>query len=71
MADLGVIIRAENLDKVAAAVRKTAELPDVRKRIEETGSQLILNTPTEFAAQIRSELDVYKRVVETQKITLE
>ncbi|WP_420542715.1 tripartite tricarboxylate transporter substrate binding protein BugE [Sphaerotilus sulfidivorans] len=59
------------VDKVAAAVRKTAELPDVRKRIEETGSQLILNTPTEFAAQIRAELDVYRRVVETQKITLE
>lgn len=59
------------VDKVAAAVRKTAEQPDVKKRIEETGSQLILNTPAEFAAQIRAELDVYKRVVESQKITLE
>jgi tripartite-type tricarboxylate transporter receptor subunit TctC len=59
------------VDKVAAAIRKTAELPDVKRRIEETGSQLILNTPAAFAAQIRAELDVYKQVVETQKITLE
>ena len=59
------------VDKVAAAIRKAAEQPDVKKRIEETGSQLILNTPEAFAAQIRAELDVYKRVVETQKLTLE
>ena len=61
----------ELVDKVAAAIRKAAEQPDVKKRIEETGSQLILNAPETFAAQIRAELDVYKRVVETQKLTLE
>jgi tripartite-type tricarboxylate transporter receptor subunit TctC len=59
------------VDKVAAAVKKTAELPDVRKRIEDTGSVMILNTPEQFAAQIRAEYDVYKKVVETQKLTLE
>ena len=58
------------VDRVATAVRQTAALPDVRKRIEETGSQLLLSTPEAFAAQIRAEFDVYKRVVETQKLTM-
>ena len=59
------------VDKVAASVRQAADKPDVKKRIEDTGSQLILNTPDQFAAQLRAELEVYKRVVETQRLTLE
>jgi tripartite-type tricarboxylate transporter receptor subunit TctC len=59
------------IDKVAAAIKKTAELPEVKKRIEDTGSLLILNTPDEFAKQIRAEFDVYKDVVAKQKLTLE
>lgn len=59
------------VDKVATAIKRTAEQPDVRKRIEDTGSILILNTPDEFAAQVRTELEVYKRVVEKQKLTLD
>jgi tripartite-type tricarboxylate transporter receptor subunit TctC len=59
------------IDKVATAVRKTAELPDVKKRIEDTGSLMILNTPEQFAQQIQAEFDVYKKVVAQQKLTLE
>ena len=59
------------VDKVAAAIKKTAELPDVKKRIEDTGSLLILNTPEQFAAQIQAEFDIYKKVVVQQKLTLE
>ena len=59
------------VDKVAAAVKRTAEMPDVKKRIEDTGSLLILNTPEQFAQQIRAEFDVYKDVVAKQKLTLE
>jgi tripartite-type tricarboxylate transporter receptor subunit TctC len=61
----------EVVDKVAAAVKKTAELPDVRKRIEDTGSLLVLNSPEQFAAQIRAEFDVYKKVVADQKLKLD
>jgi tripartite-type tricarboxylate transporter receptor subunit TctC len=61
----------EVVDKVAAAVRTTANLPDVKKRIEDTGSLLILNTPEQFAAQIAAEFEVYKKVVAQQKLTLE
>jgi tripartite-type tricarboxylate transporter receptor subunit TctC len=59
------------VERVAAAVKKTAELPDVRKRIEDTGSLMILNTPEQFAAQIAAEFEVYKKVVAQQKLTLE
>ncbi len=61
----------EVVDKVRDAVKKTAELPDVKKRIEDTGSLLILNTPEQFAAQIKAEYDVYKQVVDKQKLKLE
>ena len=61
----------EVVDKVNAAVKKTTELPEVKKRIEDTGSFVIANTPAEFAAQIAAEFDVYKKVVELQKLKLE
>jgi len=61
----------EVVDKVNAAVRATVAMPEVRKRIEDTGSIVLANTPEEFAAQIRAEFDVYKKVVAEQKLTLE
>jgi tripartite-type tricarboxylate transporter receptor subunit TctC len=62
---------ADIVAKVAAAIKRTAELPDVRKRIEDTGSLLVLNTPEQFAQQIRAEFEVYKDVVVKQKLSLE
>ena len=59
------------VDKVHAAVKHAGELPEVRKRIEDTGSLMVLNAPDEFAAQIRAEYEVYKQVVTKQKLTLE
>ena len=61
----------EVVDKVNAAVRKVLEDPAVRKRIEDTGSLIIGNTPEQFSAQIRSEFEVYKKVVDTAKLRLE
>ncbi len=57
--------------KTHAAVTKTAEWPEVRKRIEDTGSLLVLNTPDQFSAQIKAEFEVYKQVVDKQKLKLE
>ena len=59
------------IDKVNAGVRKALEDPAVRKRIEETGSLIIANTPEQFAAQIKAEFDVYKKVVSEQKLTID
>jgi len=61
----------EIVDKVSGAVKKTLEDPAVKKRIEETGSLIIGNSPAEFKAQIAAELEVYKKVVALQKLTLE
>jgi tripartite-type tricarboxylate transporter receptor subunit TctC len=59
------------VDKVNAAVRKALEIPDVKKRIEDTGSLIVANTPEQFAAQIAAEFEVYKKVVTQQKLVLE
>ena len=59
------------VDKVSAAVKKTLEDPAVKKRIEETGSLIVGNSPAEFKAQIAAEFEVYKKVVALQKLTLE
>ncbi|MEY2654102.1 MAG: hypothetical protein RLZZ524_1130 [Pseudomonadota bacterium] len=59
------------VDKIHAAVRQTAEDPAVRQRIEGTGSVLVLNTPEQFAAQIKAEFEVYKKVVDQQKLKLD
>ena len=59
------------VDKLNAGVRKALEDPAVRKRIEDTGSLVVANTPAQFAAEIKAEFEVYKKVVETTKITLD
>ena len=59
------------VDKIHAAVKKTVEMPDVKKRIEDTGSIIIANTPAEFSKQIRDELVTYKKVVQLQRLKLD
>ena len=61
----------EVVDKVNAGVRKALEDPAVKKRIEETGSIIIANTPEQFAAQIKAEFEVYKKVVESAHLKLD
>ena len=61
----------EIVDKLAAATRKVVEEPAVKKRIDETGSIIVANTPEEFAQQIKDEFAVYKQVVAKQKLTLD
>jgi tripartite-type tricarboxylate transporter receptor subunit TctC len=61
----------EVVDKINAGVRKALEDPAVKKRIEETGSFIIANTPEQFAAQIKAEYEVYKKVVDSAKLKLD
>ena len=61
----------EVVDKVHAGTMKALQDPAVRKRIEDTGSVIIGNTPEEFAAQIKAEYAVYKKVVEGAKLKLD
>ena len=75
MAYYGIIgpkgLPKEVVDKVNAAVRKALEDPAVKKRIEDTGSIVVGNTPEQFAEQIKAEFSVYKDVVAKQKLTLD
>ncbi len=59
------------IDKLNAGVKKALEDPAVRKRIEDTGSFIVANTPEQFAQQIKDEFSVYKQVVAKQKLTLD
>ena len=59
------------VDKVNAGVKKSVEDPAVRKRIEDTGSLIVANTPEQFAAQIKAEFEIYKQVVVKQKLVLD
>jgi len=59
------------VDKINSGVKKAMEDPAVRKRIEDTGSLVVANTPDQFAAQIKAEYEVYKKVVEESKLKLD
>ncbi|MDH4377847.1 MAG: tripartite tricarboxylate transporter substrate binding protein BugE [Ramlibacter sp.] len=59
------------VDKVHTGTMKALQDPAVRKRIEDTGSLVIGNSPQEFAAQIEAEFKVYKNVVDTAKLRLD
>lgn len=59
------------VDKINTATRKALEDPAVRKRIEDTGSLIVGNTPDQFAAQIKAEFEVYKKVVDSAKLRLD
>ena len=59
------------VDKVNVGTKKALEDPATKKRIEDTGSLIIANTPEQFAEQIKAEFAVYKDVVQKQKLVLE
>jgi tripartite-type tricarboxylate transporter receptor subunit TctC len=59
------------VDKINAATRQVLQDPAVRKRIEDTGSLIVANTPEQFAAQMKAEYEVYKKVVDSAKLRLE
>ena len=61
----------EVVDKVHAGTMRALQDPAVRKRIEDTGSLIIGNTPQEFTAQIKAEYEVYKQVVDNAKLKLD
>ncbi|MDE2415684.1 MAG: tripartite tricarboxylate transporter substrate binding protein BugE [Comamonadaceae bacterium] len=61
----------EVVDRINSAVKKVLADPAVKKRIEDTGSIVIANTPEQFGEQIKSEFATYKEVVKKQHLTLD
>ena len=61
----------EVIEKINGGVKKALQDPAVVKRIQDTGSLVVANSPEEFAAQIKAEYEVYKKVVEQQNLKLD
>jgi tripartite-type tricarboxylate transporter receptor subunit TctC len=61
----------ELVQKLNASLLKVLQDPAVIKRIEATGSKVIGNTPEQFAQQLKAEFEVYKKVVDAQKLKLD
>ncbi|AMO21919.1 tripartite tricarboxylate transporter substrate binding protein BugE [Ramlibacter solisilvae] len=62
---------ADVVAKLHEGITKALQDPAVRKRIEDTGSLVIGNTPQQFGEQIKAEYAVYKKVVESAKLKLD
>ncbi|SAI30020.1 putattive exported protein [Bordetella ansorpii] len=59
------------VQRLNAAAVKVLNDPAVRKRIEDTGSFVVANSPEAFGQQIREEYRVYKDVVTRTRLTLD
>ncbi|HSI56670.1 MAG TPA: tripartite tricarboxylate transporter substrate binding protein [Ideonella sp.] len=59
------------LAKLSDAMKKVLAMPDVRARLEKAGAAPVGNTPAEYAAQIRGEIDRMKLLVKARNISLE
>ena len=62
---------ADVVAKIHDGVVKALQDPAVRRRIEDTGSIIVGNTPQQFGEQIKAEYAVYKKVVESAKLKLD
>ena len=59
------------IDRLYREVSRLLKLPDVLAKLSAAGSYPIGNTPDEFAAEIKLQLDVVSRVFKTEKMKRE
>jgi tripartite-type tricarboxylate transporter receptor subunit TctC len=59
------------VERIHRSARAALDNNDVQRRIEETGSLIIGNTPAQFAQQMKEELAVYREVVKRQSLKLD
>ena len=57
--------------KLYAETARIIKLPDVSQRILEMGADVIVTTPQQFTAQIKSEVEKWKKVIATANIRVE
>jgi tripartite-type tricarboxylate transporter receptor subunit TctC len=60
----------EVLARLTEAMKKVMADPDLRARLEKVGARPVGNSPAEFTAQIRNEIDRMKRLVKERNIKL-
>jgi tripartite-type tricarboxylate transporter receptor subunit TctC len=58
------------LDKLYSETIKTLAMPEVRKKFDELGLEMVGNTPTEFAAVIKKEIPEWAKVIKDAGIKL-
>jgi tripartite-type tricarboxylate transporter receptor subunit TctC len=56
------------IDLIHTEVVRIVALPDVQKRLDDLGFQVVANTPDEFGAQIKIELNRWAKVIRDAKI---
>lgn len=61
----------ELVTKINESVRKAMDSEDFKKRLAETGSLPVGNSPEEFAAQIAAEYKALKQVVAERNLKLD
>jgi tripartite-type tricarboxylate transporter receptor subunit TctC len=59
------------VDKLNAAIRKALETPSVADRLTELGLQVKSTSPSDFATFIGQEINDYRNIITTAKITLD
>jgi tripartite-type tricarboxylate transporter receptor subunit TctC len=64
-------VPAEVLARLTQAMKKVMADPELRARLESIGSRPVGNSPTEFVAQIHSEITRMKQLVKERQIKLE
>ncbi|HET7729074.1 MAG TPA: tripartite tricarboxylate transporter substrate binding protein [Usitatibacter sp.] len=64
-------VPADVLARLTDAMKKTMASPELRKRLEEIGARPVGNSPQEFTAQVKSEIERMKQVVKSRNIKLQ
>src|SRR5688572_3822760 len=61
----------EIVSRLHAEVVKIMAMPDVRKRVVELGLYIIANTPEQFAAQVKDEVQKWGKVIRSANIEVQ
>ncbi len=68
----GIVAPAATPKEVVALLHreivKAVALPDVQKRLDDLGFQIVANSPDEFAARIKTEMEKWSKVIRDAKI---
>ncbi len=59
------------VEKLNAEMVKIGALPEIRERLEKIGFNPVLNTPEEFGARIKSEMDKWAKVVKAANLKIQ
>ena len=64
-------VPADVVAKLTDAMKKTMANPELRKKLEEIGARPVGNSPAEFTAQVKSEIERMKKLVKERNIKLQ